>query len=147
MRAAIHALFAAAGGTADAPATAGTVVHTFPRATMPSDGGALHDYIRDRVHEDLFPLARECYSAALARKPKLAGKLVVNFTIVGDTRVGGVVDSAEIDPTSNLVDQEMSTCVKESMMSVAFDAPPEGRSLVTVTYPIEFSPDDAPDGA
>ncbi len=110
---------------------------------MPSGGGgALGDYIRDRVHEDLFPLAKECYTHALEKNPKLAGRLIVSFTIAGDRRVGGVVDSAKVEPSSTLSDPEVSDCVRESMMSVSFDAPPDGQSSVSVTYPILFLPGD-----
>jgi hypothetical protein len=145
MRAAIHALFAA---QLDARAIEGNLAAPSPipaRGTMPTDGGALRSYIRDRVHEDLFPLARECYARALTKNPTLAGRLIVNFRIVGDERVGGVVDTADIDPKSDLDNAELSQCVRESMMSVYFDAPPGAQGEVTVTYPIEFSPGDPPD--
>jgi hypothetical protein len=140
MRAAIHAFFAGASPSSRPPS---------PPSAMPNtdDGGVLGDYIRERVHEDLFPLAEECYVRALKKNPTLAGKLVVSFTIAGDRRVGGVVDSAEIDPSSDLADPEMSDCVKESMMSVAFGAPPDGLPTVSVTYPIVFAPGDEPDAS
>jgi hypothetical protein len=140
MRAAIHALFGASPSPPPGNAPPSGDLPTMPTG---DGGGVLGAYIRDRVHEDLFPLAKDCYERALTKNPKLAGRLVVSFTIVGDRRVGGVVDSAEIDDSSDLGDPEVSECVKESMMSVAFDAPPEGR--VTVTYPIVFSPGEEPD--
>jgi hypothetical protein len=120
-------------------------------ATMPTlgswDGGGARvdpDYIRTRVHEDLFPLARDCYADALKRKPALSGKLVVWFRIIGDRKVGGVVDEARLTDETTLDDAEMQTCVRESMMAVSFDAPPEDREI-TVIYPIVFSPEDDQD--
>ncbi len=98
-------------------------------------------YIQSRVREDLFPLARECYGDALKRNPKVGGKLVVYFRVIGDKKVGGVVDETKIMADTTLDDAEMQTCVKESMMSVSFDAPPDDGE-VTVVYPIVFSPED-----
>ncbi|HEX7667511.1 MAG TPA: AgmX/PglI C-terminal domain-containing protein [Polyangiaceae bacterium] len=110
----------------------------------PNDGTVLKEYIRARVKDDYFPLAKSCYENALAQKPNLAGKFVMKFTISGDRRVGGVVDSTEEDPATTMHDEQFSTCMKESMMSVSFDAPPKDGK-VDVTYPIEFSPGDGGD--
>lgn len=98
-------------------------------------------YIQARVREDLFPLALDCYTDALKRTPTLAGKLVVYFRVIGDHKVGGVVDEAKLVDGTTIDDRDMQTCVRESMMSVSFDAPPQDGEL-TVVYPIEFSPDD-----
>jgi hypothetical protein len=103
-------------------------------------------YIQERVREDFFPLARDCYDRALRRNPKLGGKVELHFTIVGDERVGGIVEDSFIGDGSTLHDEEFETCVTESMMSLAF-APPRGGGTVTVTYPIEFSTDDDDGGA
>ncbi len=32
------------------------------------------------------------------------------------------------------------TCVRESMYTTTFDAPPAGQNSVTVTYPFSFAP-------
>jgi hypothetical protein len=113
-----------------------------PHAPLGRDAGTISpEYIRDRVREDFFPLARECYEAALEREPELAGKLVLSFVIVGDDEVGGVVDSAELAEGSTLKDEELVTCMLESMLSVSFVAPSAGGS-VSVTYPFELSPGD-----
>lgn len=101
-------------------------------------------YIQKRVREDLFPLALGCYTDALKRSPRLAGRLNVYFRVMGDHKVGGVVDEVKLVDGTTIDDPEMQTCVRESMMSVSFDAPPQDGAL-TVVYPIEFSPDD-PDG-
>lgn len=109
-----------------------------PRDDRPLD----KEYIQERVREDFFPMAKQCYEELLARKPSAAGRFVVKFKIVGDEKVGGVVDEAEVDPSSTLVDEKMSTCLRESMLAMAFKPPHKGGS-VTVTYPIQFSPGDA----
>jgi hypothetical protein len=114
------------------------------RTTFGTDSGTLDKaYIQKRIREDFVPLAKECYAAALERDAKLGGKLVFSFVIVGDEDVGGVVESAELDPTSTLVEKELVYCLRESLLSLSFEPPKEG-GMVTVTYPFVFSP-DAPD--
>ncbi|MGH7281497.1 MAG: AgmX/PglI C-terminal domain-containing protein [Polyangiaceae bacterium] len=107
----------------------------------PAENDVLKEYIHQRIKDDYFPLAKSCYENALAKSPKLGGRLVMSFRIVGDRRVGGVVESADVDPSSTIQDDELMTCMKESMMAVSFDAPPNDQP-VTVKYPIELSPDD-----
>lgn len=102
------------------------------------------EYIRATFREDMFPLLKSCYEGALKRKPDLAGKLVLGFTIVGDHDVGGVIEDADVDDESTLKDDEMETCVRESLMTLTFDKPPSGGGYVTVRYPVAFSPGDEP---
>ena len=56
-----------------------------------------------------------------------------------------MVDEVKMLGDTTLDDAEMQDCVRESMMSVSFDAPP-GDGELTVVYPILFSPDE-PDAA
>ncbi len=154
MREAIRSLLAEAGvlGVSGEPIDAATPAPTFAFGSMPvlglDDAGNPRvdpKYIQARVREDLFPLALDCYTDALKRNPKLAGKLVVSFRIIGDRKVGGVVDEAKLVDGTSIDDREMQTCVRESMMSVSFDAPPHDGE-VTVVYPIEFAPDEPDSG-
>ena len=110
----------------------------------PDQNDVLKDYIHQRIKDDYVPLAKSCYENALVKSPALGGRLVMSFRIVGDRRVGGVVDSSEIDPSSTIQDEELATCMKESMMAVSFDAPPDDKP-VTVKYPIVLSPGDGGD--
>jgi RNA polymerase sigma-70 factor (ECF subfamily) len=97
-------------------------------------------YIQEHFREDMFPLLRSCYEDALRRHPTLGGKLVLSFGIVGDSSVGGVVEDADFAEDSDIQDDEMRTCVRESLMTLTFDKPPTGGGYVTVRYPIAFSP-------
>ena len=153
MRSELRALFAEAGvarPSSPAPpepppgASAAPAFPTMP--VVPDDAGdgtpkVDPSYIQRRVREDLFPLAKQCYEDALRRDPRMGGTVEVHFTIMGDPRVGGVVGEASLGDRTTLADPEMQTCVRESMMSVTFDAPPEGGEI-TVVYPIVFSPDE-----
>lgn len=110
-------------------------------ATLP-DGGIDPTYVRERIREDFVPMAVHCYEALLAKDSKAAGKITVDFTIVGDEKVGGVVDTATVAQTT-LKDEAFQTCMRETMMSMAFRPPPQGGS-VSVSYPFELSPDEPP---
>jgi hypothetical protein len=101
-------------------------------------------YIREHFREDMFPLLKQCYASALERRPELGGRLVLKFGIVGDPQVGGIVEGAEFADESDLKDDEMETCVRESVMTLTFDKPPTGGGYVSVTYPVLFSPGDPP---
>jgi hypothetical protein len=125
-----------------APPPAPAPSSTAAAGDEPPPGRMDPEYIRHVFREDMFPLMRQCYDATLKRRPTLGGRLVLKFAIVGDATVGGVVEDGRIAEESDLKDDEMQTCVRESLMSLTFDKPPEGGGKVTVTYPILFSPDD-----
>ncbi|MCB9590656.1 MAG: AgmX/PglI C-terminal domain-containing protein [Polyangiaceae bacterium] len=122
----------AKAATAPAPAAPQSAK---PRGTLPKG------YIQKRIREDFIPLAKECYEAALERDPDLGGKLTVNFEIVGDESVGGIVESAELAEDSEIQDEEFMYCMRESMLSMTFE-PPKGGGSVGVTYPFLFSNED-----
>jgi hypothetical protein len=126
-----------------APATA-------PAAAAPPEGAEggpriEKKYIQERVREDFFPLAKQCYEDALKRTPGIAGKIALHFTIVGDEKIGGIVEDASVGEESTLHDEEFETCMSESMMTMTFP-PPRGGGTVTVMYPIDFSPGDEDEG-
>jgi hypothetical protein len=127
----------AASPPAASPPAAGAARH----APLGPDAGSLSpEYIQSRIRQDFVPMARQCYEAALEKNPKLGGKLVFQFVIVGDESVGGIVESADLDEKSTLKDLELAVCLRESLLSVSFE-PPEGGGSVSVTYPFEFSPE------
>ena len=117
---------------------------TIPAGTTGPSHNLSKEYLQARIHEDFYPLAAACYASALARQPTLRGKVVVDFMIVGDAKSGGIVDQAEINDRTDIGDRELTTCLRESMLSMVF-APPENNGWVTVTYPFAFSPDDDDD--
>lgn len=108
----------------------------------PPHGHYEASYIQQHFREDMFPLMKQCYESTLKRRPTLGGRLVLKFAIVGDAQVGGIVEDAHFADESDLKDDEMQTCVRESLMTLTFDKPPTGGGKVTVTYPILFAPGD-----
>ncbi len=110
----------------------------------PIEPGALgslsRDYIRDRIAEDLVPLAEECYELALSDSPDLQGRLALHFRIEGEPDAGGLVVEAEPTDDSEIQHPGLVECMRESMMSVSFD-PPENGGAIEVTYPFVFEPE------
>ena len=93
----------------------------------------------------MIPMAKSCYEDLLARDPKAAGRVELRFKIVGDSDLGGIIDDAEVRTgDGGLGDEKMSMCMRESLLTLAFRAPPTD-GWVTVTYPMSFSPDESPD--
>lgn len=128
------------------PTTAPTGTRRGPIQPLGPGAPALDkDYIRDRIQNDFKPLAKECYEAALEADASLGGKLVFSFTIVGDDSVGGIVESVDFAEGSDIEDEELLYCMRESLLSMTF-APPQKGGTVTVTYPMLLSPSGPPDG-
>lgn len=98
-------------------------------------------YIQDAFRSQFFPLAKKCYVDALGKTPDIRGKIVLWFVIVGDAKVGGIVESVDVLNKSTLRDPEVIECIRESFLGVTFP-PPKNGGYVTVEYPIVFSPDD-----
>jgi Sigma-70, region 4 len=99
------------------------------------------DYIHEQI-EALSPLVTECYTNALRTNPKLAGTLVVDFSIVGDPGVGGLVGDSKVDAKkSTIADADMSECVQETMYAAKF-RPPVFNGTVQVTFPFVFKTGD-----
>lgn len=96
-------------------------------------------YLKSAIKE-IVPLFKECYENALKNDPKLSGKLVVQFEIVGDPEVGGLVAHSKIDPKRSTIKAAgLNECVRESVYALELDAPEEGGKT-QVSYPLRFSP-------
>lgn len=106
------------------------------------DGGAMDPkYIQEVVRSELFPMAQKCYEELLSRKDAAAGRVLMKFTIAADEKLGGLVEDAEVEADGGVADERMSTCVRESLSTISFRPPAHG-GVVTVEYPIVFSPDE-----
>jgi hypothetical protein len=113
-----------------------------PDEGAPKEFGTLNkEYIQEVVREQVIDLLKECYNNALEREAAMSGKIVLEFTIVGDESVGGVVEEVLVGEGTTLLDPELGECVSESMASATFP-PPEGGGTVQVTYPFVFAPSD-----
>ncbi len=127
--------------TTGAPAASATAFIPEPDMTQHNQADAgLGTYITKRIHADFYPLAGQCYDAALARTPDLHGRMTLKMKVVGDHKVGAVIDSTEIDDSSEIMDPEFRTCLKESAMTINFAPPPEGTKEITSTFSMTFAP-------
>lgn len=99
------------------------------------------EYVRESIRDQLMPVALDCYNSVLRQDPAAQGQVTVTFTIIADKEIGGVVESAEIVADETTFDNQfLRDCMRESMMAVTFDAPPDsGRR--EVTYPFMFEPE------
>jgi hypothetical protein len=76
---------------------------------------------------------RECYASGDRSRPKVSGRISVNF-VVDET---GAVENA-VDGGSDLPDRRMVACVVSAVSKLSFPAPESGRA--SVVCPILFSP-------
>lgn len=108
---------------------------------MPEEEARRREYLRRAIVEQYFPAARDCYGELLGRQPTAGGKVVLEFAIVGDGDAGVVDRVALREDESTLDDPEFALCMRESMYTAVFEAPPPGASETTVVYPIELRPE------
>jgi TonB family protein len=93
------------------------------------DKDIIRRIVRRHINE-----VKYCYDQALARQPKLDGRMVAQFTIAGS---GQVLASAVASSTLGSPAVEM--CVTKAIMRWQFPAPDKG-GLAIVSYPFQFSP-------
>lgn len=138
LREALAALYAEQLSAGDQPAEA---PHMPPvRGTGNQAQTELGEYVGRVMREQFVPLATSCYEPLLERRPSLAGNVALEFSILGEPAVGGVVVDVALGEATTLLDVEFETCITESMYSVIFAAPPKGHPAVTVTQSLEFAP-------
>lgn len=94
--------------------------------------GSLDPAIIDAVIKRHLAQIQYCYERELPKKPKLGGKLVVNFVIASD----GLVKSAQMK-SSTMNDRAVESCVADRFRKIRFPQP-KGGGIVTVNYPLLF---------
>jgi hypothetical protein len=98
-------------------------------------------FIQQAINEDFLPMARACAMELHARDPKARGSATIDFKLIGDKKIGGIVDSADVDASkSTLHDAKFETCIRESLYGVYFDPPPAGGEA-TLNFPITILED------
>jgi len=96
--------------------------------------GALNKDIIRRIVRRHINEVKYCYDQALARQPKLDGRMVAQFTIAGSGQV-----LASVVASSTLGSPAVEMCVTKAIMRWQFPAPEKG-GLAIVSYPFQFSP-------
>jgi hypothetical protein len=103
------------------------------RVGTPSVGGRLPPEVIQRVVRQNFGRFKACYENGLRNNPSLAGRVAVRFVIGRDGDVSNVANGG-----SDLPDGGVVSCVTRAFYGLSFPHPENG--IVTVTYPIVFSP-------
>lgn len=103
-------------------------------ARVPEKAGRLPKEVIQRIVRQNFGRMRLCYQTALKTTPGLKGRVVVRFVIGRDGKTQSVTTSGD------LPDQSVIACVGRAFEGLTF--PPPDGGIVTVSYPIVFSPSD-----
>jgi len=105
------------------------------------EGSLSKSIIREGMHAVIGDI-KACYETALQRTPKLEGKLVARFEIIGEPDAGGVIERAEIDDATDAAlrsETELTGCIIDSIYTIELPRPENG-GRVTVEYPFYLSP-------
>jgi hypothetical protein len=100
-----------------------------------SVSGRLPPEVIQRIVRQNFGRFRLCYENGLRNNPNLQGRVGVRFVIGRDGAVSNTSNGGSDMPDSGVVN-----CVVRSFQSLSFPQPEGG--IVTVVYPIMFSPGD-----
>ncbi len=98
--------------------------------------GSLPAEAVQRIVRQNYGRFRLCYEDGLKNNPNLQGRVSVRFTIAADGSVSQVANAG-----SDLPDASVVSCVTRAYSGLSFPQPEGG--VVTVVYPILFSPADA----
>ncbi len=98
-----------------------------------SVNGRLPAEVIRRIVRQNFGRFRMCYEQGLGRNPNLEGRVGVRFVIGRDGAVSNVGNGG-----SDIPDSAVVSCVVNAFYGLSFPQPEGG--IVTVTYPIMFSP-------
>jgi len=104
-----------------------------PREAETTVSGRIPPEVIQRVVRQNFGRFRLCYQNALRNNPNLSGRVAVRFVIGRDGAVGSAASGG-----SDLPDAAVVSCVVRAFYGLSFPSPDGG--IVTVTYPIVFSP-------
>lgn len=98
-----------------------------PKTELPPEKESVQDAVASHVGD-----VSDCYTAALKRNSKLAGKLILEWEInpIGDPKNIKVVQSLE---------PKLDQCISKKLEGWAFDPPPDDK-IAKVRYPFVFAP-------
>jgi Ca-activated chloride channel family protein len=99
--------------------------------------GRLPPEVIQRIVRQNFGRFRVCYEGGLRNNPKLEGRVSVRFVIGRDGNVSSTGNGG-----SDLPDSAVVSCVERAISGLSFPQPEGG--IVTVVYPVLFSPGDVP---
>ena len=101
------------------------------KSSDPGNGSIDREEIRQVIQKNIGKF-KGCYEKALNRNAKLAGKLVLEWTIL----VGGDVLSEKV-LSSTLKDKAFESCSLTALHGLKFPSPPQGQ-IAIVSYPFVY---------
>lgn len=110
----------------------------------PAPGTAVFEkeYLRAVIMEDIVPVAQECYQQELEDDPEMEGKVKLEFTVLADQEIGGVVEDASVmDDGTTIESEDLRECLAQATMAIELDPPERGSGRMTVQYAIVMTPD------
>ena len=108
-----------------------------PAASMRGQSSLEETDVRAAI-EAMRPLLEECFSLGRQEQPDLSSAVaIVDFTVVGDDQVGGVIETSGIGEGSKNVSPTMSECIRETMLTLMLP-PPRSHGRAGVVYPFRF---------
>jgi hypothetical protein len=110
-------------------------IPTAPRIREPeiTVNGHLRPEVIQRIVRQNFGRFRFCYEGGIRNNPNLQGRVAVKFIVARSGAVGMSADGG-----SDLPDPSVVQCVVRAFAELSF--PPPEAGMVTVVYPIVFSP-------
>lgn len=93
------------------------------------DRDLIRRIVRAHINE-----VRYCYNQGLSRDPNLGGKIVIDFQILGDGKVG-----TSVVASSTVHDEDVPPCVAAAVLRWRFPSA-EDHSTVEVSYPFVLAP-------
>lgn len=113
-----------------------------PRREARGSGGLVdrtgdHEYMVEVMNNDLMPLADECIGMARETDPQLLGMLVLDFEIIAEEEIGGVIESVSPGEGNEVANPELLECLRESILATTLPAPEHGgRDAVSISLPL-----------
>ncbi|MBV8761198.1 MAG: RNA polymerase sigma factor [Deltaproteobacteria bacterium] len=112
---------------------------TLPKGSASESAGTVLDIVdmtgdtsewAKRAHETLNHQLGQCYDLGLAEDRKLKGAITVEFTLVGEPKVGGLLERVDIvDAETTITQQTFRDCITQQLYALELDAPPEGVTI------------------
>jgi TPR repeat protein len=106
-----------------------------PKPAARANVARLPPEVVQRVVRSHYDDLRRCYESALAKRPWIEGRVAVRLVIQTDGRVASAENAG-----SDLPDPEAIECMFAEYRKLVFPSPEGG--IVTVVYPIVFTPDE-----
>lgn len=72
----------------------------------------------------------QCYDLGRAEDPAFGGTIVVRFTLVGESNVGGLLENvAIVDKDTSITQQTFRDCITQQLYALELDPPPDGVTI------------------